>query len=96
MDATTTNSVSGIGGREVSALVDSSMGKAITRQSPMASPVEDTVGLSPAGMALSRGGVRSPPRYDRVYETRTAIKAETFETPERVNETVKRLLSVIG
>ena len=96
MDATTINTGSGSGSREVSALVGLSTGKAIKGQPPKGSSVEDTVELSPAGIALSRAGVQSPSRFARTCEIRAAIKAGTFETPERVDETVKRLLKVIG
>ena len=95
MDAITINTVSGIGSREVSARVGLRTGKAITVQPLTGSPVEDTVELSPAGIALSRADVQSPPRFGRICEIRADIKAGTFETPERVDETVKRLLKVI-
>ena len=96
MDATTMNTISGIGSREASVRVSSSTGKASAVQPPTGLPVEDTVELSPAGMALSRADVQSRTRFARICEVRADIKAETFETPKRVNETVKRLLKVIG
>jgi hypothetical protein len=96
MDATTMNTVSGNGSREVSALVGLSTGKAIKGQPLKGSLVEDMVELSPAGLALSRAGVQSPPRLARISEVRAAIKAGTFETPERMNGTVERLLEILG
>jgi hypothetical protein len=97
MDATTINAVSGISRREVWArAVGSSTRKAITGQPPRGPPVEDTVKLSPAGMALSRAEVQSPSRFARTCEIRAEIRAETFLTPERMDRTVERLLKVIG
>ena len=96
MDATAINTVSGIGSREVSALVGLRAGKAIIGRPPTGAAVEDIVELSPAGMALSRADVQSPPRFAPISEIRAAIKAGTFETPECVDETVKRLLRVVG
>jgi hypothetical protein len=96
MDASGINTVSELGGREASARVGLGAGKAITGQPPEGSPIEDTVELSRAGIALSRGDVQSPPQFARMCEIRAAIKAGTFETPERLDETVKRLLKVIG
>lgn len=95
MDATI-NTASGIGRCEVSTPDGLSTAKAITAQPPTGSPVEDVVELSPAGIALSRGAVQSLRRFARISEIRAAIRAETFETPERVAETVKKLLKVIG
>jgi hypothetical protein len=62
----------------------------------MGSPAEDIVELSPAGIALSQADVSCSPRFARICEIRAAIKAGTFETPERLDETVKRLLKVLG
>lgn len=57
MDATPINTVSGIAGGEASGRVDLNTEKAITVKPPTGSPVEDTVELSPEGIALSRAGV---------------------------------------
>ena len=96
MDATTINAVSGIGSCEVSAPVSSSTGKAITGQPPTGSPVEDTVELSPAGIALSRADVQSRLRIARISEIRAEIRAGTFLTPERIDGTIERLLEILG
>jgi hypothetical protein len=96
MDATTINAVSGIGSRKVSARVGLSTGKAITGQPPAGSPVEDTVELSPAGIALSRAEVRSCVRRARILDIRAEIKAGTFLTPERMDGTIERLLEILG
>jgi len=96
MDATTINAVSGLGSREVSARVGLGTGKAITVQPPTGSPVEDTVELSPAGIALLRADVQYPPQFARICEICAEIKAGTFLTPERMDETVERLLEILG
>ena len=70
MDATTIKTVSGIGRSEALARVGLGTGKAITGQPPMGSPVEDTVELSSAGMALSRAHVPSCLAIARIYEIR--------------------------
>ena len=96
MDVTRTNTVSGIGSREVSALVGSSTRKAITGKPPVSSPVEDVVELSSAGTALSRADDQSCAPLAPVCELRAAIKAGTFETPERIAGTVEKLLEILG
>ena len=96
MDATRINTVSGIGSRKGSARVGLSTGKAITGQPPAGSPVEDTVELSPAGIALSRADVQSPPQFARKCEIRAEIKAGAFPTPERMDGIVERLLEILG
>ena len=96
MDATTINTVSGIGSREASARVGLGTGKAITGQPPMGSQVEDIVELSPAGIALSRADVQSCVRRARMSEIRAEIKAGTFLTPERMDGIVERLLETLG
>jgi hypothetical protein len=96
MDATTIKAVSGIDSSEASARIGLSTGKAITAQSPTGSSVEDTVELSPVGLALSRADVQSGLRIARVCEIRAAIKAGTFLTPERLDGTVERLLEILG
>jgi len=96
MDATPINTVSGIASGE--ALVRSGLGsgKAITVKPPTGSPVQDTVELSPAGLALSRAEVRSCVRRARILDIRAEIKAGAFLTPERVDGTVERLLEILG
>ena len=96
MDATPINTVSAIGSNEVLAPVGLSTEKAISGQPLTGSPVEDTVELSPAGIALSRAEVRSCVRRARISEIRAEIKAGTFLTPERLNGTVERLLDILG
>lgn len=96
MDAIPITTVSGVGSREASPRVGFGTGKTITGQPPRGSPVEDTVELSPAGIALSRAGVQSPPGLARISEIRAAIKAGTFETPERIDGTIERLLEMLG
>jgi hypothetical protein len=95
MDATTINTVSGVGSREVSARVGLNTEKAITAKPPTGLPVEDTVELSPMGIALSRADVQSRLRIIRISEIRAEIQAGTFMTPERVDGTVERLLEIL-
>ena len=96
MDATPINTVSGIASGE--ALVRSGLGsgKAITVKPPTGSPVQDTVELSPTGIAFSRADVQSRLRIVRIDEIRAEIKAGTFLAPERVDGTVERLLEIFG
>jgi hypothetical protein len=96
MDATTINTVSGPGSREPPARVGVGTGKAITVRPPTGSPVEDTLELSPAGIALSRADVQSHVRIARISGIRAEIKAGTFLTPERMDGTVERLLKILG
>ncbi len=96
MDAKPINTVSGIAGREASVRVGLNAEKAITVKPPTGSPVQDTVELSPAGIALSRAEVRSCVRRARISEIRAEIKAGKFLTPERVDSTVERLLEILG
>ncbi len=56
----------------------------------------DTVELSMAGRALSLGLEESSFRIARVRAIRAEIQAGTYETPERINGTVDRLLDVLA
>ncbi len=67
MGATTISTVSAVRRREAWARVGLGAGTAITGQLPLGSPVEDTVELSPAGIALSRAEVQSRRRFGRVW-----------------------------
>ena len=96
MDATTINTASGVGSREVWARVGLNTEKAITVKPQAGSPIEDTVELSPTGRALSRADVQSRLRIIRISEIRAEIKAGTFLTPNRVDGTVERLLEILG
>jgi len=96
MDATTINTVSGVGSHDVSPRVGLNTEKAITVKPPTGPPVQDTVELSPTGIAFSRADVQSRLRIVRIDEIRAEIKAGTFLTPERVDGTVERLLEILG
>ncbi len=97
MDATTVNPVLGIGSREIWARWGRlRTRKAITEQLPRGPQVEDTVEISPAGIAISRADAQSSQQSARICDIRAEIKAETFLTPERMQETVESLLKVIG
>ena len=96
MDATPINTVAGIAGCEASVRIGLNTEKAITVKPPTGSPVEDTVELSPTGIALSRADVQSRLRIIRISEIRAEIIAGTFLTPKRVDGTVERLLEILG
>jgi hypothetical protein len=96
MDATPIRTVSGIDSRESLARVGLGTGKAITRQPPTGSPVEDAVELSPEGIALSQADVQSRLRIARICEIRAQIKAGTFLTFNRMDGTIERLLEILG
>jgi len=96
MDATPVNTVSGIGSGEASVRVGLNTEKTITAKPPTGSPIEDLVELSQLGVALSRAEVESRLRTARICEIRAGIKAGTFETPQRVDGTVERLLEILG
>ncbi len=96
MDATPINTVSGIGSGEASGRVGLNTEKAITAKPPTGSPVQDTVELSPVGIALSQAEVQSRPTAARISEIRAEIRAGTFLTPERMDGIVERLLEILG
>ena len=95
MDATPPNNLSGIRSREVLALFGLAKEKSIVAKPHTDSLVEDTVELSPMGMALSRAVGESIQRVDHLFALRAAIKAGTFETRERMEGTVERLLEIL-
>jgi len=96
MDAMRINTISETRSGEPSPQAGLGTGKAINEQPPTGSPVEDTLELSAEGIALSQADVQSPPQFARMCEIRAAIKGGTFETLERMDGTVERLLKVLG
>ena len=92
----TVSVVSGIGSIGASTRVGLAAKHAITVDPPMVSRIEDTVELSPAGIAISRSELQSHLRSARVSEIHAEIKAGTFMTAERVDGTVERLLKLLG
>ena len=56
----------------------------------------DTAEFSVRGTALARAMEESSLRIARTRAIREEIANGTFETPERINETVERLLDVIA
>lgn len=56
----------------------------------------DRVEFSGTGRALAASHDASSYRQARVQAVREEIQAGTYETPERINGTVDRLLDVIG
>ncbi len=56
----------------------------------------DTLELSRVGEALSRAAEMSSFSIARVRAIRAEIESGTFETPERIAGTVKRLLDVVA
>lgn len=57
---------------------------------------DDTIELSRVGEALSRAAEMSSFSIARVRAIRAEIEGGTFETPERIAGTVKRLLDVVA
>ncbi len=57
---------------------------------------DDTIELSRIGEALSRAAEMSSFSIARVRAIRAEIEGGTFETPERIAGTVKRLLDVVA
>jgi hypothetical protein len=96
MEPTTINIVSAVGSRKVSVGGGVNARRAINEQPPTGSPVGDTVELSPKRITRSRADVPSPQQFARMCEIRAAIAGGKFETLERMRETAKRLLKVLG
>ena len=59
-------------------------------------PAEDSVEFSSLGRALACGVEESTFSLARIRAIRGQIADGTFETPERINGTVDRLLDVVG
>lgn len=57
---------------------------------------EDTVELSQVGMVLARAVEESGFRIARARAVRAAIDTGAYETAERIDGTVKRLLDVLS
>lgn len=55
----------------------------------------DTVEISNEALALSRAAATSSLRVARNNAIRSEIKAGSYETPERINQTVERLLDIL-
>ncbi len=71
-------------------------GAPTVRQSVALALVGDTVELSGAGRALTRAVEESSFRIARVRAIRTEIASGIYETAERIEGTVARLLDVVG
>lgn len=56
----------------------------------------DTVEISPRASALARAAEASSLRIARTNAIRAQIASGTFETPERIEGTITKLLDVIG
>ncbi|MBU0718510.1 MAG: hypothetical protein KJ749_09705 [Planctomycetes bacterium] len=66
------------------------------RGSAPGGPASDSVEFSRLGRALARGVEESTFSLARIRAIRGQIADGTFETPERINGTVDRLLDVVG
>jgi len=64
--------------------------------STSASPLQDTVEFSSFGRALAEATEQSTFRLARLRAVRDEIKRGDYETPERLQTTVDRLLDVVG
>jgi hypothetical protein len=104
MDPMNMNSVSGLGGRDVSPGVGVNPKKAINEPPATGPPVEDAAELSPEGLALSQADDQSASqaddqsatRFTRMCEIRDALAERSFETFERMDGTAKKLIEVLG
>ena len=90
------NIVSGIGIHEALERAGSGAGKVITNQTPRGPPNEDTVEISPVGIALSDLTLNRARGLSGLWEIRAEVKAGVFETPERQEKTIARLLEIFG
>lgn len=59
-------------------------------------PVSDQVEISDEGLALSRAVDHSTHRIMRIAAIRDEIRSGEYETPERIEGTVDRLLRVLS
>lgn len=59
-------------------------------------PIADEVQISDAARLAEQAGGAADIRYDRVAEIRAQIAAGTYETPEKLEIAVSRLLDEIG
>ncbi len=66
------------------------------RQAPAAEPTGDRVEISPAAAAASRAVEGGDLRADLVSQIRAQIADGTYETPDKLNAAVARLLDEIG
>jgi negative regulator of flagellin synthesis FlgM len=66
------------------------------RQAPPAEPNVDRVEISPAAEAAIRAAEAGEIRHDLVDRIRAQIADGTYETPEKLNAAVDRLLDEIG
>lgn len=64
--------------------------------SPALSPFEDSVEFSGAAQALADAVGSSSLRLAQIRAIRAEIASGTYETPERIEGTVRRLLDVIA
>jgi negative regulator of flagellin synthesis FlgM len=66
------------------------------RSTPPAQPAGDQVEISPAAEAVVRASESGQIRQDLVNRIRAQIADGTYETPEKLNAAVDRLLDEIG
>lgn len=60
------------------------------------SPIEDELQISDAGLLMERIGNMPSIRQDRVSQIRQQIANGTYETPEKLDVALERLLDEIG
>ncbi len=66
------------------------------QQSPATEPTGDTVEISPAAEAAVRGAEGGDIRAELVNRIRAQIADGTYETPDKLDAAVSRLLDEIG
>jgi negative regulator of flagellin synthesis FlgM len=67
-----------------------------TSASDSASPIQDELNISDAAKAVDQVGQVPDMRMDRVQQLRTQIAQGTYETPDKLDVAVGRLLDEIG
>ena len=67
-----------------------------TPGSDSASPIQDELNISDAARAVDQVGQVPDMRMDRVQQIRTQIAQGTYETPEKLDVALGRLLDEIG
>ena len=67
-----------------------------TSPSDGASPIQDELNISDAARAVDQVGQVPDMRMDRVQQIRTQIAQGTYETPEKLDVALGRLLDEIG
>ena len=63
---------------------------------PVSMPEVDQLDLSAVGEILAKLPGSTPARAEKIAQIQRDIQAGTYETPERINATVDRLVAALG